>query len=134
MYLIDTNIFLEILLDQKKATECQELIERFQNREVIFYVSSFTIHSIEIILERNGLHEPLVNFLHDIHRTKGLKRFDIDTLEELEAVKLAQSLNLDFDDALQYHICKIHNLKIVSFDKHFDPTDVERVEPGEVLT
>lgn len=122
MYLIDTNIFLEILLDQERAAECQELLERLQDREVIFYVSSFTIHSIEVILERSELYEPLIDFLQDIHKTKGLKLFDTNTLEELEAIKLAQSINLDFDDAIQYYICKAHNLKIVSFDKHFDQT------------
>jgi hypothetical protein len=124
---------LSIPISYWRAAECQELFERLQNRETIFYISSFTIHSIEVILERDGLHEYLINFLQDIHRIKGLKRFDTDTLEELEAVKLAQSLNLDFDDAIQYYICKTHNLKIVSFDKHFDQTDVERIEPKDIL-
>ncbi|MEW6214616.1 MAG: hypothetical protein AB1478_05340 [Nitrospirota bacterium] len=32
-YLIDTNIFLEILLDQERAAECQELLERLQAKE-----------------------------------------------------------------------------------------------------
>lgn len=124
---------MSIPISYWRAAECQELFERLQNRETIFYISSFTIHSIEVILERDGLHEYLINFLQDIHRIKGLKRFDTDTLEELEAVKLAQSLNLDFDDAIQYYICKTHNLKIVSFDKHFDQTDVERIEPKDIL-
>lgn len=134
MYLIDTNIFLEILLDQERSTECQELLETLPDREVMFYVSSFTIHSIEVILERNELYEPLMDFLYDIHKTKGLKRFDTDTLEELEAIKLAQKLNLDYDDAIQYYICKTHNFKLVSFDKHFDSTDVERIEPKNIFS
>ncbi len=134
MYLIDTNIFLEVLLDQERSAECQELLETLQNREVLFYVSSFTIHSIEVILERNELYEPLMDFLYDIHKTKGLKRFDTDTLEEMEAIKLAQKLNLDCDDAIQYYICKTYNFKIVSFDKHFDSTDVERIEPKDIFT
>lgn len=133
MYLIDTNIFLEILLDQERAVECQKLIESLQDREVIFYVSSFTIHSIEVVLDRKKLYEPLIDFLWDIHKTKGLKRFDTSTIEELEAVKLARGLNLDFDDTLQYYICKTHNFKIISFDKHFDSTDVVRVEPENIL-
>lgn len=134
MYLIDTNIFLEILLDQEKSDECLELLEILQDGEYLFYVSSFTIHSIEVILERDGLYDQLIDFLQDIHKNKGLKRFDTNTLEELEAIKLARSLRLDCDDAIQYYICKTHNLKIVSFDKHFDSTDVERVEPENILT
>ncbi|MCP5002722.1 MAG: type II toxin-antitoxin system VapC family toxin [Planctomycetes bacterium] len=134
MYLIDTNIFLEILLDQERSVECQKLLDGLQDREVIFYVSSFTIHSIEVILERNGLCEPLMDFLYDIHKTKCLKRFDTNTLEELEAIKLSKKLNLDCDDAIQYYICKTYNFKIVSFDKHFDSTDVERIEPNNIIT
>ena len=59
MYLIDTNIFLEILLDQERSAEWQELFDDLQDREVIFYVSSFTVHSIEVILER---HDPKICF------------------------------------------------------------------------
>lgn len=99
MYLIDTNIFLEILLDQEKSDECQKLLESISEREAVFYVSSFTIHSIQVILERNKLYEPLIDFLQEI-QTIGLKRFDTDTGEELEAIKLARNLNLDFDDAI----------------------------------
>ncbi len=53
-----------------------------------------------------------MDFLYDIHKTKGLKRFDTDTLEEMEAIKLTQKLNLDCDDAIQYYICKTYNFKI----------------------
>ena len=133
MYLIDTNIFLEIFLNQERASECQELLISIQDREVVYYVSSFTIHSIEVILERNELCGPLIDFLQDIHKNKRLKRFDTDTLQELEAIKLAKNLNLDFDDAIQYYICKTYNFKIVSFDKHFDQTDIKRVEPRNLL-
>ena len=101
MYLIDTNIFLEIFLNQERASECQELLISIQDREVVYYVSSFTIHSIEVILERNELCGPLIDFLQDIHKNKRLKRFDTDTLQELEAIKLEKNLNLDFDDAIK---------------------------------
>lgn len=68
-----------------------------------------------MILERDELHETLIDFLKDIHDAKGIRRFDTNTMEELEAVKLSKDINLDFDDAIQYHICKTHKLKIVSF-------------------
>ena len=133
MYLIDTNIFLEVLLDQEKAEECQELFERLRDGRITAYVSSFSLHSIEVILERDELHETLIDFLKDIHDAKGIRRFDTNTMEELEAVKLSKDINLDFDDAIQYHICKTHKLKIVSFDGHFDLTDIKRVEPPDVV-
>ncbi len=75
-----------------------------------------------------------MDFPYDIHKTKCLKRFDTNTLEELETIKLSKKLNLDRDDAIQYYICKTYNFKIVSFDKHFDSTDVERIEPKNIIT
>ncbi len=50
------------------------------------------------------------------------------------SVELQHKLNLDCDDAIQYYICKTYNFKIVSFDKHFDSTDVERIEPKDIFT
>ncbi|NOR64838.1 MAG: hypothetical protein GQ468_02345 [Candidatus Scalindua sp.] len=45
--------------------------------------------------------ESLTDFLQDIHNTKGLKRFETNTLDVLDTFKMARRLNLDFDDALQ---------------------------------
>ena len=77
--------------------------------------------------------ESLTDFLQNIHNTKGLKRFETNSLDEPDTIKMVRRLNLDFDDALQYCICKTHNFKIVSFDKHFDSTDVMRIEPVHIL-
>jgi uncharacterized protein len=47
MYLIDTNIFLEILLSQKQKDICKEFL--VSNIEQI-YISDFSLHSIGVIL------------------------------------------------------------------------------------
>jgi hypothetical protein len=133
MFLIDTNIFIEMLLDQKRANECQKLFELIHSGKVIAYVNSFTIHSIEVILERNKKLDMLESFLKDIDEAKGLKRFDTTTLEEKFAIALTKKFGIDFDDALQYYLCKTLNLKIVSFDKHFNKTDIKCLEPKDVL-
>jgi len=43
MYLIDTNIFLEMLLDQQKSEDCQDLLEKLYNGDITAYVSSFAL-------------------------------------------------------------------------------------------
>lgn len=131
MYLVDTNIFLEILLEQERTAECELLFEKLRDGEMTAVVSSFTLHSIEVIMERTGRHDHLLEFLKDVDSAKGLKRFDTTTLDELEALRISKTLKLDFDDAIQYFICKTHNLKIVSFDQHFDNKDITRIEPNQ---
>jgi len=36
MYLLDTNIFLEILLDQEKSSECKEFLIKHYDKIQIF--------------------------------------------------------------------------------------------------
>lgn len=53
MYLLDSNILLELLLDQDKADEVEQLL-RMQPRERL-HVSEFSLYSIGIILFRHNL-------------------------------------------------------------------------------
>ena len=47
MYLIDTNIFLEVLLTQEKKETCKKFLdENIKN----LYISDFSLHSIGVIL------------------------------------------------------------------------------------
>ena len=51
MYLIDTNVFPEVLLAQEK----RELCKNFLNANIgSLYISDFSLHSIGVILFRNG--------------------------------------------------------------------------------
>ncbi|MEM2998687.1 MAG: PIN domain-containing protein [Thermoproteota archaeon] len=54
--------------------------------------------------------------------------------EETAASMLMDKMKLDFDDALQYFVAKKLGVEVVvSFDRHFDKTDVERKEPRDFL-
>lgn len=131
MYLIDTNIFLEILLEQEKCEECEALINRINQSEALFYVSSFTMHSIEVIMIRSHKSDQLAEFLHDVIISK-IIRIDTNMNDELNILKIMKKLKLDFDDSLQYYLCDKYNLKIISYDKHFDKTPIKRLEPADL--
>ena len=131
MYLIDTNIFLEILLEQAESKECELFISKaIQNGN--FYVSSFTLHSIEVIMLRNGKIDELFEFLSDINESK-IIRIETNTKDELNVLNSMKKFKLDFDDSLQFYLCEKNNLKIISFDKHFDKTTIKRLEPKDVI-
>jgi predicted nucleic acid-binding protein len=51
MILADTNIFLEILLKQKKSEVCKAFL--IQNASSLF-MSDFSLHSIGVILLKKG--------------------------------------------------------------------------------
>ena len=54
--------------------------------------------------------------------------------DEIAASMLMKKLKLDFDDSLQYYVAKKLGVKaIVSYDKHFDKTDIQRKEPSDFI-
>ena len=130
MYLVDTNIFLEILLDQDKAAEVQSFL-RSIDLNVIF-MTDFSLYSIGIILFRLKKFTLFVSFLEDMV-VDGIDILSLDP-EDLKTLnRSVQQFSLDFDDAHQYAVAEKHDLQLVSFDRDFDRTARSRKEPAEVL-
>ena len=115
MYLIDTNIFLEILLSQKQKDRCKGFL--VSNIEHI-YISDFSLHSIGVILFRNNKETVFDKFVKDI-----IQKIKILTLsEELysDLGKVKEEFGLDFDDAYQFKTAEEYGLSIVTQDKDFE--------------
>lgn len=114
MYLIDTNIFLEILLQQDKSKDCKIFLDKnigFLN------ISDFSLHSIGVILYRNKKEAIFLKFISDILPKIGLIPLPKDDYKEVANIK--KKYELDFDDSYQYCICKRFNLKLITMDKDF---------------
>ena len=114
MYLVDTNIFLEILLDQDKSQDCKQFLNR--NYDKIF-ISDFPLHSIGIILFRFDKREVLKDFLQDILYSIKVVNLPLSEYEVLANDSL--TFNLYFDDLCQYSIARYYNLQIVTMDTDF---------------
>jgi hypothetical protein len=130
--LVDTNIFLEFLLDQKRSEECVRLMQMIENTEVEACVTSFTLHGIEVLLERTRKIDGLEKFLDWIINTKNLSVYHTSPQEELGIARMTQTTGIDFDDTLQYFVAKSLGAALVSFDRDFDKTDIERIEPRDL--
>ncbi len=114
MYLVDTNIFLEILLTQEKQDVCRKFLEANVGS---LHISDFSLHSIGVILFRNNREDIFKRFLKDI-----IPNLEITTLPKMSYEDLAEvkkKLGLDFDDAYQYQVARERDLKIVTMDKDF---------------
>ncbi len=119
MYLIDTNIFLEILLEQDQADKWVNFFERINQQNQICLVTSYTLHSIETILSKLDRLNILAAFLEDLIEHKNIRIFQTSIEDELAIVEDMPKLKLDFDDTLQYYVAKKFQATIVSYDKHF---------------
>ncbi len=114
MFLIDTNIFLEILLSQDKTLICKD----FLNKNIKdLNISDFSLHSIGVILFRNDSANVFNEFIKDVLINIRLKHLSKNNYNNIVDIK--NSTGLDFDDSYQYCICKEYNLTLVTMDKDF---------------
>jgi len=133
MYLVDTNIFLEILLSQNRKDECENFLTQVRNGKKIGIVTDFTIHSIIVIMGNLNKLNELKTFLTSLTAYKGLKIYYTDLPDEVKATEIALNQQLDMDDSIQYSTALALNVKaIISFDKHFDNLKISRREPKEI--
>ncbi len=63
-YLLDTNVWLERLLDQDRADEVKQLLETSPSDCLL--ITDFSFHSIGLILLRLGSPEALLTFTSDL--------------------------------------------------------------------
>lgn len=131
MLLIDTNIFLEVMLGRGKRRACMAFLESVKADREKAAVTDFTIYSIMVILDNGGKLRELDRFLRSLSAYKGLTLYATSLEDKLEAVQLADSNEFDIDDALQYASAKSIKAKaIVSLDKDFDDHEIPRKDPS----
>lgn len=131
MYLLDTNIFLELLLNQEKTGEVRDFFTRISLSELS--ISDFSLYSIGILLIRQKQYALYRQFLNDVVLDGGITVVSISEEDLVNISEVSERYGLDFDDAYQYVVAKNHDLQIVSFDSHFDKTDRGRKSPGQVF-
>lgn len=123
MFLIDTNIFLEILLKQEMAESCKKFLEEHTG-ELGF--TDFSLHSIGVILFRQEEKQLFLKFISDTVPRIHLISLPKDQYKEV--ISHANTHRLDFDDAYQYTVCKHYGFQLATMDQHFKAVkDIEVV-------
>ena len=130
MYLVDTNILLEGLLEQEKAQTVRSFFQTIDPGQI--FITDLSLHSIGIILFRLGEYNLFGAFLDDLI-IDGIGTLSLESHELRELDKVAERFRLDFDDAYQYMVADKHNFQLISFDSDFDKTTRGRKEPEEVF-
>ncbi len=127
--LIDTNIFLEVTYNQKRADVARALLESNIHR---LFISDFTLHSIGVSMIRHGRAGRWPDFIEEMILSGQVEVLTIPLDVLADVGETAQRLNLDFDDAYQYVVAEYNDLTIVSFDHDFDHTKRGRREPQTI--
>jgi predicted nucleic acid-binding protein len=119
MHLIDTNIFLELLLNQEKKEIAKNILTRLEKGEIEAVISGFALHSIEFILCIKKKNDALKEFLQALRDFPNISVYHTTLEEDLEIIDIMEQTNFDFDDANQYYIAKKFEAEIITFDNDF---------------
>lgn len=131
MYLVDSNIWLERLLDRARSEEVGRFLEWAPAGQL--HVSEFTIYSIGIILVRARKHALLREYLDDVVLGGAVQVIRLAGTDLQTVVGTSKRHRLDFDDAYRYAAAETHGLTIVSFDTDFDKTPKGRKTPSQAM-
>lgn len=130
-YLVDTNIWLERLLNQDKSEVVSEFLNIIPPAQL--FVSDFAIHSIGVILSRLNKTEILKIFLNDLFINGQIEQLSLDNLDLIDVADNIKKYNLDFDDSYQYTVAEKYGLILVTFDKDFLAVGLKKMTPQEII-
>ena len=131
VYLLDTNIILELLLDQDHADEVAAFLN--QAAPDSLHISEFSLYSLGVILLRLKRFDLFLRSVKDLFLSEviGLLRLGVEDMAKVSEV--AHAFGLDFDDSYQYVAAEKFNLELLSFDRDFDRTPRGRKTLEEVI-
>jgi predicted nucleic acid-binding protein len=131
MYLVDTNVWLERLLDQTRSDEVGYFLEHTLSEHLS--ITDFAFHSIGVILSRLNRMEVLLRFVQDAFIDGAIALIHLEPGDTERLAHVTEEFSLDFDDAYQYVAAEKYDLALVSFDSDFDHTERGRKTPAKVL-
>ena len=110
------------MLDQKRASGCEEYLKEVRQGRQEAIITDLVLDSILIIMEsKSKLPSELASFLALLADYKGLKLYWLSIIDRLHATDHMNELDLDFEDSTLVEVCRRLSLDgIVSFDRDFD--------------
>jgi uncharacterized protein len=130
-YLVDTNIWLERLLDQDKS----DIVSKFLNTIPLdqIFISDFALHSIGVILSRLNKIDLLDIFVNDLFINGLIEQIALVPDDFADIISNIEKFKLDFDDAYQLTISQKYDLTIVTFDKDFNSKGINKMTPEDII-
>jgi predicted nucleic acid-binding protein len=131
MYLVDTNVWLELLLLQERSTEVRQFLQSIDADKLS--MTEFALNSIGLITTRLRKQDVFEAFISDILEDSAVRRVCLSSHDLRRVLSVMKKFKLDFDDAYQYVAAERNGLVLVSFDSDFDRTDIKRKTPEDIL-
>jgi predicted nucleic acid-binding protein len=130
-YLVDTNVWLECLLNQEKSAIAARFFDQIPTDKLL--VSDFSVHSIGVILSRLKKFDIFDKFIEDLFVNGQLEQLHLEAIDLLDVITNIQKYKLDFDDSYQFSIAQKYDLTIITFNKDFNVKGIKKNTPDEIV-
>lgn len=131
MYLLDTNVILELLLNQDQADQVAAFLDQATPNSL--HISECSLYSLGVILLRLKRYDLFTQAVEDLLFSEVIGLLRLEKQDMPRVTEVAQTFGLDFDDSYQYVAAEKFNLDLLSFDQDFDRTTRGRKTPQEVM-
>jgi predicted nucleic acid-binding protein len=129
VYLLDTNIFLEVLLNREYSPVIRDILNRETGTS--FFITDFSLYSMGIFLVRRKQSEQYTWLLEDLEN-RDIRILSLSPDELRQVPSVCTKYDMDFDDAYQVVAADANNLKLVSLDHDFDRIPAGRMHPKDI--
>lgn len=130
-YLVDTNVWLERLLDREKSDTVSEFFNLIPTEYL--FVSDFSIHSIGVILSRLKKPDIFEKFIDDLFVNGQLEQLSLNPVDLSDVISNMKQYKLDFDDSYQFTVVQKYDLTLITFDKDFNAKGIKKYTPDEII-
>jgi len=121
---------LNICLTSHTRYSVFRTIERIVEEELEAIITSFSLHSIEVIMERKGLHNQLKIFLESLANIPYINVYHTSLMEEREILDEMEKYKLDFDDMIQFYVARKLKADVITLDRDLQRlSGINAIEP-----
>ncbi len=100
MFLEDTSVWLERLLEQEKSEEVGRFLGLTPSDKL--FLTDFAFHSIGIVLTKLDRKDALLRFIQDAFIDGDVTLVHLEPEDTRNLVNIMEQFDLEFDDAYQY--------------------------------
>lgn len=110
MYLVDTSIFLEVMLSRKRKGECKLLLRMLRDGKLKGIVTDFTVNPIIVLLDNFGKLDLLEKFLLSLTAYKGPYIYTTSLIDEMKAINISRKTTSTW--TMQFNTLQLNQSKL----------------------
>ncbi len=131
MYLIDTNVWLERLMDGEYSEEVDRFLLSTPGDQ--FHVADISWYTIASILGNLKQDEDLSRFVMDVFVDSSVSLIHLEPQDMKHVLREMNAYSMEFDEAYIYVAADKYNLPLVSYNETYDQTPRRRKTPKQIL-